>query len=449
MAAAQPVNDGERRGLSGYLPSSMPPFSRIHYRRELSAWLLLSVLLGTIEGGVVGVIAKVGFEGVIDDRALNVVVGILAAAPAFANITSFLWTGVTRGRDKVRALVGMQLATAVLVAQFAFAPRNELGLAMLLLAAIGGRVCWAGVVTLRATVWRANYPRHARPQLTGRLGTVQAIMLSVSGLATAAALRADPDAFRFVYLGAAVCGVLGALQYRRMRIRRHPALLRAERADSAGRTGAGLASPRVLLDVLRSDAPFRRYMAVMFVFGMGNLAVGSVLVIVLRDVFGYGYLGGILVTTVVSTAVMVPAIPWWSRMLGGMHILEFRIRHAWTFIAATGCFLLATALHVPLLLWVGAVFKGIGFAGGILGWNLGHHDYAPPDRTSDYMAVHVTLTGVRGVIGPLAAVYLYDHFESTAGLEGWMVFGVCLSLSVIGALGFVLIRRDAGTELRD
>jgi hypothetical protein len=442
---------GVRRGLGSYLPSALPPLSRAHYGRELWAWLFLSIMLGAIEGGVVGVIARVGFEGVVSERLLNAVVGVVAAAPAFANITSFLWTGLTNGRDKVRSLVFMQLLTVVLVAQFAFAPRNELGLAMLVLAAIGGRVGWAGVVTLRSTVWRANYPRAMRPTLAGRLSTVQALMLSVTGLAAAAALRADEDAFRIVYLLAAASGVVGAMHYRRMKVRRHAALLRNERrdAEAGGRASGSLAGPRTIIEILRTDRAYRRYMAAMFVFGMGNLSVGSVLVIVLREVFGFGYLGGILITSVISTTVMIPTIPIWSRLLDRMHILRFRMWHCWSFIAAIACFLAGAALEMPGFMWAGAVLKGVAIGGGVLGWNLGHHDFAPPERTSDYMSVHVTLTGVRGVIGPLAAVQLYEIFERTPGLDGWMVFGVCLALSLVGGASFIVLARDAGRDLRD
>lgn len=451
VSAAQSAIDWVRRGIASYLPASMPPLSRAHYRREISAWLFLSVMLGAIEGGVVGVIARVGFEGVVAESRLNIIVGVVSAAPAFANITSFIWISATRGRDKIRSLVAMQLAAVVLVAQFAFAPRSELGLAMLVLAAIGGRVCWAGVVTLRATVWRANYPRHARPTLAGRLATVQALMLSATALAAAAALRADADAFRVVYLGAAACGVIGALSYRQMKVRRHPALLRAEREDAAegGRASGRLAGPAVILDVLRTDRAYRRYMMAMFVFGLGNLSVGSVLVIVLREVFGFGYLGGIMITSVISTLVMMPAIPFWSRLLDRMHILEFRAYHCWAFVAAITSFLLGAALEIAAFMWAGAALKGIAIGGGVLGWNLGHHDFAPPERTSDYMSVHVTLTGVRGIIGPIAAVQLYEYFEATDGLEGWMVFGVCLALSLVGAAAFQVMRRQGGQELRD
>lgn len=466
MTVFQHAANGLTRSLVAWLPSSMPVLSRVHYRRELSAWLFLSVLIGAIEGGVVGVIAKTGFEGVVPPRLLNFAVAILAAAPAFANVTSFIWVGVSRGRDKVRMLVTLQLMAVLLVAQVMFAPRSLVGLGMLMLASVGGRMCWAGVVTLRSTVWRANYPRHARPTMAGRLATIQAAMLSMTALGMALALRANEDSFRAVYGIAAASGVVGALFYLRMRVRRHRAMLEAERKEDVERSAGGvrLAGPRALVGVLMEDRAYRNYMGTMFVFGIGNLSVGSLVIIVLRDVFGYGYLKGILVAAIIPTTIMMPAIPFWSRLLDRMHILQFRSIHAWSFVAAATCFAGGATLQLEWLMWAGAVCKGIGIGGGVLGWNLGHHDFAPPDKTSDYMAVHVTLTGVRGMIGPLLAVGLYEFLERTPadaltpaaivaapdrvpGGGSW-AFALCLGLTLIGAAMFMAQRRS-GTALTD
>jgi hypothetical protein len=52
------------------------------------------------------------------------------------------------------------------------------------------------------------------------------------------------------------------------------------------------------------------------------------------------------------------------------------------------------------------------------------------------MGVHVTLTGVRGLLAPVGAILLYDRFGS-----GKWVFAVCLALNIIGAIGFVALAR--------
>ena len=54
---------------------------------------------------------------------------------------------------------------------------------------------------------------------------------------------------------------------------------------------------------------------------------------------------------------------------------------------------------------VGAVVFGISNAGGDVAWSLWVTKFAPPGRVADYMSAHTFLTGVRGVIAPVAAFY--------------------------------------------
>ena len=160
----------------------MPLDSRAHYKRELIAWAFLPMMMGAIEGGVVGVLTKRLFSGAVDETMLDWAVAALAAAQGFANISSFIWAGVSHGKNKIRFLTMLKIAVVVMIATVSFVPRTPLGLLMLLVCVVGTRICWAGVVTLRSTVWQANYPRANRADVAGRIATVQAIILASVGL---------------------------------------------------------------------------------------------------------------------------------------------------------------------------------------------------------------------------------------------------------------------------
>ena len=88
---------------------------------------------------------------------------------------------------------------------------------------------------------------------------------------------------------------------------------------------------------------------------------------------------------------------------------------------------------------VGAALMGIGFAGGTLAWNLGHQDFAPAARDSEYMAVHVTLNGIRGILAPVASWYLYQWL-APKGLSS-VVLLVCTVVNMAGVLGFMSMRK--------
>ena len=436
------------RAISSFHPAAVPRLARAHYRRELVAWFFLSTMMGVVEGGVVSVIAKNAFAGAVPDLWLDRAVAVLASAPAFANVTSILWAWSSHGRHKIRYLFGLQIAAVVLIAQVAFAPDNGLGLLMLIAACLGARVCWAGVVTLRTTVWRSNYPAHLRATMAGKITTIQAIVLSAVALTISLAMSENDSAYKLIYPVTAGFGLVGALVYRRMRMRGHAALLRDELRVTEN--GPALVSPLQVWRLLAEDRLFGRYMGAMFVFGLGNIMIMAPLVILLSDEFGYGYRNGILITTVIPILVMAMTIPVWSRMLDRMHIIRFRTIHCWAFVATNICLLLAAALHLPVLLWVTAVLRGVAFGGGVLGWNLGHHDFSPPELSSQYMGVHVTLTGVRGFIAMFLPIGLYQLFDAWHDGAGYWVFAVCLALNLAGAYAFARLRHEipAGQELR-
>jgi hypothetical protein len=402
-------------------------------------------MMGAVEGGVTAVLAKNAFAGVVPDRWLNIAVAILSGAPAFANVTSFLWAALSHGRHKIRFLVGLQIAAVVLIAQVGLAPRSATGLLMLMLAGVGARVCWSGVVTLRATVWHANYPRHVRARMAGKLTTVQATMLAGVGLAIGLAMTVDDGSYHLLYPLVAGFGLIGAMLYSRMRMRGHAAIIGSEQREAERRPA--IISPLQVWRILHTDRPFRRYMIAMFVFGLGNLSVAAPLVIMLRDVFGYGYLEGILIMATIPIAMMPVSIPFWSRILDRRHIVQFRVIHSWAFVITTVCVVIAALTRQPAFLWMAAVMKGVAFGGGVLGWNLGHHDFATPEQSSQYMGVHVSLTGVRGLIGPPAAVGLYELLDMWRPGAGAWVFVVCLAISTAGAIGFALLSRSMRGEL--
>ncbi len=433
------------RAARSFHPASMPLFTRVHYRRELTAWLFLSIMMGGVEGGVTSVMARNAFEGVVPTTTLRLAVAALAGAPAFANIASLFWSSLAQGRHKIRFLVILQGLAVLMIGQLAFAPRSGIGLAMLLVAGIGGRVLWSGVVTIRATVWRHNFPRSHRATVTGKIVTLQAVALAVVGVIIGLAQDVNPDAYRVVYPVLAVAGLVGAAAYGRVRMRRHRSLIAREQAAAAD--AGGLKSLLRCVSILRDDRPFARYMAAMAVFGTGNLAITAPLVLMITERFGFGSGAGILVTSTIPIILITAAIPFWSRLLDSVHIVRFRMIHAWAFIAANVLVLAAALTMQPAFIWGSAVCRGIAFGGGVLGWNLGHFDFAPPERTSEYMGVHVTLTGIRGLIAPWLAVGAYVLLENQRAGAGAAVFAACIVLNLLGVAGFFLLWRSIRGEI--
>ncbi len=427
------------RFVSEFHPKSLPPMLRANYARELFSWFLLPLMLGAIEGGTMAIIVKKMFTGVdgISPRDLDLAVAAVAAAPNVANLSSFVWAALAHGRTKIRFISVLQLVTCACVALIAVVPISSGGLWMLVSLVLVARLAWTGVITVRTAVWRNNYPRANRALIAGKMAMIQALILAVAGVVLGESMDIDPTSMRYIFPLLALAGYCGNSIYRKVRLRGQRRLQRAER-DGRDTTASRL-DPRGLLALLREDKLYAKFMWWMSVFGLGNLMLGPPQVIVLNDEFGTSYLQGILITTVIPIAVMPLAIPAWSRLLTRTHVINFRSIHGWTFVTAALLIFVATLFHSLPIMYVSSLVLGLGFAGGSLAWNLGHHDFAPAHRDSEYMALHVTLNGIRGAIAPFLAIALYAPMAA-AGWGAWFFF-ICFLVNLLGLAGFMSMRK--------
>jgi MFS family permease len=430
------------RFVASFHPRALPPMLRATYGRELLAWCFLPVMLAAVEGGAMGNIVKKAFSGAagVDESALNFAVAAVVAAPALANITSFLWAGLAHGRGKIRFIVGLQLATVVTVCVVGMAGDSVAGLYLVVAMVILSRVFWTGVLTLRTSVWANNYPRADRAGIAGKLATVQSAITAAVGITIGSAMDLDERSFHWIFPVTAVLGLVGVAIYSRVRLRGQRRLARQERA---GRAHERLSlNPFSVGRVLAGDPVYRRFMLWMFIFGLGNLMLTAPLAVVLHETFDVEYTDGILITSSIAAVIAPISIPAWARLMRHRHILQFRSIHAWSYVTASLCLFLGSWLRRIELMYLAAVFTGIGNGGGALAWNLGHHDFAPPGRDAQYMGVHVTLTGIRGLIAPFLAVGIYEAFDARSSGAGVWVFLICFLINAAGAVGFTMMNRS-------
>ena len=429
--------------------------ARPSYVRELVTSSTMPIMWAMVEGGVVVVLAEKVFH-----------VGPLAfatilAAPMFANLTSWLWATASRGRPKIRFIVGIQTIAMLSISAVAILPQTAAGAAMLVVLVVFVRCLIAGILTLRSVVWRMNYPRTLRAQIIGRFVLIATLFFGVSPLVGYALQELNPNAFRIVYPASCLVGLIGLLAYAKVRLRGERELLRFERQPMARAGPHGAPAPIYEFDpqetprqrqrfwtVLRHDHNFRRYMTWQFVGGIGNM-IGEVAVIRIilrlsRDQPGE-YVSSILLTTTLPVLVAMITTPLWARFLDRVHIARFRAFHApWWIANQLLCFVVALTGSLWLFL-LPRLLQGISRGGGVLAWQLGHHDFADRRMVALYMGIHVTLTGVRGAIGAYLAVLMLDGVH-LGGLHitgmGSSIFLVTAILTIISQFGFITLDRS-------
>jgi hypothetical protein len=165
---------------------------------------------------------------------------------------------------------------------------------------------------------------------------------------------------------------------------------------------------------------------------------------VVTDELKLSYTAGIMINAIIPLAVMPFAIPAWSRLMDRSHIIHFRSIHGWSFFLASVAVTAASYLHSVELVYLGSVLLGVGYAGGTLAWNLGHQDFASAERDSEYMAVHVTLNGIRGILAPIAAWGLHQWLAPRGHAP--LVLVICTLINAVGVLGFMSMRKDVSAR---
>lgn len=466
--------------LRGFAPQVQSAFVRRAYTRELIGELSFTFPLAMLQAGVISVIGSllfgVGPMGV----------ATITAAPMFANATSTLWAKLANGRRKAYTVAVLQSLMLVMVAVIAMLPTRPSNAALFVGCYVIARCLIAGVLTTRTVIWRANYPRHSRSRITGRLMLLNTCMLAVLPLVAGKLFNEekgfDHRLFMTVYLAAAVVGIVGVIAYAGLRVRRERALLKEERRPTIGSGDTTGPPARVsALNVLLTDHHFRSYMIWQFFAGVATMAGNTVMIAFITQqlvnlpekwtlgppALGIGrFLVGFTLTEVAVQIFVALSIPFWAHYLDKVHVTRFRTRHGltWIFTQSTAFVAVFAAARgvglewVLLLILIPRIGQGLLFGGGRLAWQLGHHDFADRHLAATYMAIHQTLTGVRGFIAPFLGVILYAGWSGTDNLLGtgislpawqgidYWVFAITLAFAFIGWLGFVLLDKKVGGD---
>jgi hypothetical protein len=226
----------------------------------------------------------------------------------------------------------------LVVGLIGLSPRAGTGLAVTVLSVIAARVIWAGILTVRSTVWSANYPRAVLARVTGRIVIVTALGMASAAALAGIVLQTRPELSRWLYAAAGVAGLLAAWRYQRMRVRQ---AFRLQRAELAAGAASEVFSLRVMRQILRADPEYRRFMTCLAFYGAGNLMIGAQLVILFSDHLHLPAAMQVGILTIVPLLCIPLFTPLWARLFDAGHVIEFRARQCWVLIGAMSVVIVA------------------------------------------------------------------------------------------------------------
>lgn len=427
-----------RQWLDFLRADDLPRMSRPIFLSERSHMALFGIFAGVIEGNTSAIVVAKTFH------ADTLLIPVVTATPMLANLLTLLWGAVLRGRPRQQVFAALAAGAIISFASVGLTDsRWEVwgGWIFVLQLALS-RIFLAGLITVRTSMWGVNYPTAYRARITGRLQILRFMMGLFATAAVTQLFTANPEHYRWIYPLVGLIGMLSLVPIRGVRVRGEAAELRRLASERGDGSSPGIAeNMRQCTAILRTDRPFARYCTAMFFLGSSNFMIDPVIAIVATQRLNYSYFWSSALLDLLPNLVMLFSIPFWARLFDQDGVVRFRVINSsiWTasaVFAAVGLALLSVGGLVWLalaLLWASRVCNGLGRGGGSIAWNLGHLHFSSRSDADLYMGIHVGLTGIRGILMPFVAWWLYERVG----------FGVLIVASILGAISIELFRRLA------
>jgi hypothetical protein len=163
------------------------------------------------------------------------------------------------------------------------------------------------------------------------------------------------------------------------------------------------------------DKQFSFILLIWFTFGFANLWAIPLRFTVLEDVHQLDSIAVFIVATLIPEGARLLFLPAWARVFDSINFIVMRM--ILNVFLGAGLLLYFLSPH-----WIGVAIggflNGIGYSGGRLMWGLWVTKFTPQDRSQDYMALHVMLTGIRGLLGPSIGLLTLTYFKNDYSVIG-------------------------------
>lgn len=255
----------------------------------------------------------------------------------------------------------------------------------------------SAAIPLLTQIYQENYPEHSRGHLFSRTVMIRIGAAALFSELAGQALSGNIDQFQWllVFFGLTFAASSYCLAH----------------CPSRPLTEAGGTHPFRGIRFMREDKLFSRTLAAWMLMGFANLMMLPMRVEYLANPrYGLALTVGevAFLTGVAPNMARLVVSPIWGRLFDRMNF--FTLRAILNLGFALGILAFFTSSDVTGLI-IGAIVFGISNAGGDVAWSLWVTKFAPPEHVADYMAIHTFLTGVRGMIAPLAAFHLLNVFD--------------------------------------
>jgi len=331
---------------------------------------------------------------------------LIAAAPFMGMILSLPLVHYAAGKKlkKSWCSAGPSILAGVCLIVAGWIPSLELYALMIVL----GYICRSAILPFITSIYSDNYPHDKRGTHFSKPLLLTVASSALFGITGSSILEINIGYFSWVFTFLGISALFKALALNSI-----PSKIVEESSHN---------HPFGNLKYAVKDRDFGYVLLTWFIMGFANLWVLPLRVDYVAA-SAYGIEASPIIVALVITIIPETArflfIPFWARLFDSMNFVLLRMVLNILFGSGIALFFMNKNL---LVIVTGSALIGLAFAGGSIAWTLWVTKYAPPEKVSAYMSVHVCLTGIRGTIGPMVGYWTAAKVGAT--MTGWISFGL-------------------------
>ncbi|MDZ4804816.1 MAG: MFS transporter [Candidatus Eisenbacteria bacterium] len=338
---------------------------------------------------------------------------LMVMAQPVSQLLAIVWGRLMHGRSKRPFILGFGGIGRLSLILVAFA-----GTAVTFAVPIVVSIALAvAIIPALNALYQSNYPNSERGRVFGQVLSMTAVATIASSMAAGWWMDHDAGAYRIIYPLTGIIGLAGIYLYWRIRPR---AGLPAD--DSSDQKEDLSASDwfEAVYDAVRhpfrgaktiftTDPNFLRFEIGYMLYGLGFMMLQPVLPLYLVDEIHVQYSEAAIARGLIFWGMMAIVSPIFGRLLDRWNAVRLSI------------FGFAFLMVVPLLLAISHSLPGVYLAFAVFGfamspvniaWTMGPILFAGRRDAATYMGVHVTMVGIRGLIGNPMGLILFKTFGS-------------------------------------
>ena len=282
------------------------------------------------------------------------------------------------------------------------------------------------LIPAQNSIYQRNITKHWRARLYGYTISLGMLVSVIFTYGAGRLLDVREESFRWILVVTGICGFITSALWASIRIQEP---LTQKSCEKPRFKDLALDPIRRTLTLLKENKPFAAFERSFSIYGKGFIMMQPIIPIYMVDKLNLSYTNNFLAKGVLSQIGMLLLSP----MIGKLHD---RL-HPFRFISASFALLMVfPLLFISSSLWVGSpiavvivfiayLIFGIAMTGVNIAWNMSSIFFAGKDDASMYQSVHVTMTGIRGLIAPVLGFTLLKVFNISvvffvaAGFLAW------------------------------